>query len=310
MPLQMFLRGHGARVSVRTRNLTLRTALGHWRPCSKGFRYQCTSFFSPQANLLYCASEQGDTFNIHSALRVRRRPKHPAVRAFGNDPTASCRWLPQDAVPVDCGTEPNKLVIPIRIGTLASLPTVPVTCSRWPDYLASLPDWERFLFQHVNLLDKSRLLECLHTSDHLCIASDGGAVACTGYFGSLLATTDTILLECGGLVQGAYPKSFRAGRSLWNACNFMTRTSSTLVLHDTQFQTHVDGLHRQRKPDPSTGSIPSPHLHDTPTHPILRIRRRNANHRRTRLLLTTATPNPRRRTPGYQIPRPASNMGI
>jgi hypothetical protein len=83
-----FLQGHRARVSVRTRDLTLRTALGHWRPCSEGFRYQWTSFFSPQENLLYCVSEQGDTFDIHSALRVRRRPKHP-VRAFGNDPTAS-----------------------------------------------------------------------------------------------------------------------------------------------------------------------------------------------------------------------------
>jgi hypothetical protein len=67
-----------------------------------------------------------------------------------------------------------------------------------------------FLFQHVNLLDKSRLLECLRTSAHLCLASDGGAVDCKGSFGSLLATNDTILLECGGLVQGEDPKSFRA----------------------------------------------------------------------------------------------------
>jgi hypothetical protein len=113
-------------------------------------------------------------------------------------------------VPVDCSIEPNKLVVPARIGTLAPLPATPDTPSRWPDYLASLPEWERFLLQHVNLLNKSRLLDCLRTSDHLCLASDGGAAACKGSFGSLLATHDTILLECGGLVQGADPKSFRA----------------------------------------------------------------------------------------------------
>jgi hypothetical protein len=41
-------------------------------------------------------------------------------------------------------------------------------------------------------------------------ASDGGAAACQGSFASVLTTDDTNLAECGGLVEGAVPKSFRA----------------------------------------------------------------------------------------------------
>jgi hypothetical protein len=118
--------------------------------------------------------------------------------------------LPPHAVPVDCRIESNKVVIPSRLGTLATSPATPAPPSRWHDYLESLPSWERFLFQHIVIPDKALLLECLRTSVHLCLASDGGAADSKGSFGSLLATHATILLECGGLVQGANPKSFRA----------------------------------------------------------------------------------------------------
>jgi hypothetical protein len=65
-----FLRGHRARVSARTRDLTLNTALGSWRPGSEGFRYQWDSFFSPHTNLLYRVSEHGDTFETHTTRRT------------------------------------------------------------------------------------------------------------------------------------------------------------------------------------------------------------------------------------------------
>jgi hypothetical protein len=66
------------------------------------------------------------------------------------------------------------------------------------------------LLSNVRIPDKALLLQCLRTTAHLWLASDGGAADCKGSFGSVLATDDTILMDCGGLVEGADPKSFRA----------------------------------------------------------------------------------------------------
>jgi hypothetical protein len=106
-----FLKGHRTRVSARTRDLSLRTALRGWLPGSEGFRYQWETFFSPMANLLYCVAEDGSSFNVHPARRNRERLKHPAY-AFGNEPQDTCAVMPQDAIPVDCSDEPNRTVIP------------------------------------------------------------------------------------------------------------------------------------------------------------------------------------------------------
>jgi cytochrome b len=106
--------------------------------------------------------------------------------------------------------EPNQLVIP---ALLSSLPPSPVATSpplHWDDYVASLPKWEQFLLQHVTICDRTLLFHSLRTASQLFLASDGGAADLKGSFGYVLATDDTILAECGGFVEGADPKSFRA----------------------------------------------------------------------------------------------------
>jgi hypothetical protein len=82
---------------------------------------------------------------------------------------------------------------------------------RWANYVAKLPNWEQLLLQHVQFADRAQLLVNLRTAALLLLASDGGAHALQGSFGCLLATLDTILLNCGGRAYGADPpRSFRA----------------------------------------------------------------------------------------------------
>jgi hypothetical protein len=93
-------------------------------------------------------------------------------------------------------------VIPASISLLLPPPTPVPPPTRWPEYRASLPIWEKFV-------DKERLLTALHTSARLLLASDGGAADLKGPFGALLAEDEKIILECGGRAYGADPPSFR-----------------------------------------------------------------------------------------------------
>jgi hypothetical protein len=70
--------------------------------------------------------------------------------------------------------------------------------------------WERSLFPKVKVLDLPALLEVLTNNVDLYLASDGGAIPLKGSFGAVLATFDTILVECGGRAFGQDPCSFRS----------------------------------------------------------------------------------------------------
>jgi hypothetical protein len=66
------------------------------------------------------------------------------------------------------------------------------------------------LLTHVVLPNHTLLLHCLRTAKELYLAADGGSADCQVSFGCVVATDDCILAECGGLTEGADPKSFRA----------------------------------------------------------------------------------------------------
>jgi hypothetical protein len=85
--------------------------------------------------------------------------------------------------------------------------TPPVT---WPDYIMSLSAWEQELLGSVTFIDRHDLLVALHSEALLYLASDGGAANQRGSFGAVIATTEHILIECGGRALGADPRSFRA----------------------------------------------------------------------------------------------------
>jgi hypothetical protein len=203
-----FLLGTRRRVSSRTRDLTLRTNVGPWLPASDAFRTHWDAFFSGEQNALFMVTNEG-RFAKHPALKTNRRPKHP-VKAFADQSKANFAVLPPDAVPAKHHHEPNKLVIPFSVATLATVPPQPPPATRWPNYLTSLPYWELMLLQHATFVNKPGLLEALRVARHLFLASDGGAADSKGSFGTVVANADTIFLECGGRAYGADPRSFRS----------------------------------------------------------------------------------------------------
>jgi hypothetical protein len=189
-----FLRGPHLPVSVRTRDLQLRTAVGRWLPTSSAFRYHWDAIYAPSTTSRYLVSASGTSFDIHVSKKARRRPRNP-VWAFSDTPTDHVPLLPPDAVRADYAIKPNKLVIPPSL--------------TWADYASSLPPWEQFLCRHVIILERALLFDCLRHSGHLFLASDGSAADCKGSYGCVLASEDIVLLTCGGRAEGSDPKSFR-----------------------------------------------------------------------------------------------------
>jgi hypothetical protein len=118
--------------------------------------------------------------------------------------------LPPDAVLVDVTQERDRYCTPVHIPSI--LPDDPVTPPpvTWDSFLALLPLWERSLLTEVVILDLPALLAALATNAPIFLASDGGAIPLKGSFGAVLATADTILVECGGRAYGQDPRSFRS----------------------------------------------------------------------------------------------------
>jgi hypothetical protein len=204
-----FLKGNRRSVSARTIDLSLRRPLGRWLSTSTSFRCQWPSFYSASSDELFLASEMGATFTCHRARKIRRRPKNP-VRVFSEDPSSEVTTLPFDVIPVDCSAEPHKIVIPVTVPSLVPPPEPPPYATTWIEYVDTLPGWEQELLSSVSFVDRRSLLLAMRPNDCILLASDGGAADRRASFRAVLATHDTILLECGGRAQGANPRSFRA----------------------------------------------------------------------------------------------------
>jgi hypothetical protein len=118
--------------------------------------------------------------------------------------------LPPDDVPTEWSCEPNRIIIPATVSQVKVVPTTPAPPTRWANYVDTLPNWEKILLQHVQFVDRAQLLVEFRTTTLLLLASDGGANSLQGSFSCLLATTETILFDCGGRAYGSDPRSFRA----------------------------------------------------------------------------------------------------
>jgi hypothetical protein len=136
-----FLKGHRRSVSARTPDLILRRPLGRWLPMSTAFRCHWTSFYSASSNEHFLASEADATFTCHTACKIRRRPDHP-VRAFSVEHLTVVVTLPADTVPVDCGDEPHKIVIPVVVPSLAPPAEPPPYAATWTEYVVR--EYDRF----------------------------------------------------------------------------------------------------------------------------------------------------------------------
>jgi hypothetical protein len=159
-----FLRGHRRKVSAQTRDLLLCPPLGRWLPTSTAFRCHWTSFYSASANTLFLVAEADATYTCHPARNIRRRPKHP-VRAFDDNHSSHVTTLPVDAVPVDCTEEPDKIVIPVSVPSLAPSAEPPPYAATWTAYVATLPSWEQDLLASITFVDRRSLLVALRLNE-------------------------------------------------------------------------------------------------------------------------------------------------
>jgi hypothetical protein len=130
------------------------------------------------------------------------------VRSFAVSASTVVSTLPSDAIPVDVIVERDRYCTPVHIPGLQPSAPLPPPPSTWESFLDSLPVWERSLFPAVQVLNLPALLEALTSNADLYLASDGGAVPLKGSFGAVLATSDTIVVECGGHAFGQDPRSF------------------------------------------------------------------------------------------------------
>jgi hypothetical protein len=202
-----FLSGVRRRVCVKLRDLRLARPLGVWLPQSEWLRSKWSFFYSRSSLRLYDAS--GTSYSAHPARKIRTRPRNP-VRSFAVSTSTVVSTLPSDAVPVDVTVERDRYCTPVHIPGLQPSAPIPPPPSTWASFLESLPVWERSLFPEVKVPDLPALLEALTSNADLFLASDGGAVPLKGSFGAVLATSDTILVECGGRAYGQDPRSFRS----------------------------------------------------------------------------------------------------
>jgi hypothetical protein len=143
-------------------------------------------------------------------LHLSPCPKHPTTPRTSGTQSSHITTLPADAVPVDCTEEPHKIVIPVSVSSLAPSAEPPQYAATWTAYVATLPSWEQDLLASIIFVDRRSLLVALRSNGCIFLASDGGAADRLASFGAVLATHDTILIECGGRAPGANPRSFRA----------------------------------------------------------------------------------------------------
>jgi hypothetical protein len=109
---------------------------------------------------------------------------------------------PPDAMPVDYSVEPNKYTIPVTITTLT--PFLPVAAAppvTWSHYIINLPTWEQTLLEGVTFINRRQLFALLRSAYTLFLASNGGASDRRGSFDALIATGNTILIECSRRAQ-------------------------------------------------------------------------------------------------------------
>jgi hypothetical protein len=89
-------------------------------------------------------------------------------------------------------------------------PAIPPIATSFPDYIQTLPLWDRRLLQNVEITEVAVLLALLRLDEPLFVVSDGRASDERGSFGALLATDNEIFVRISGSTEGAAPGSFRA----------------------------------------------------------------------------------------------------
>ena len=126
------------------------------------------------------------------------------------DPTAANEELPEEVVPVDVRRLPHAFGVTTNHSQFQLPPPEPVPIpDDLPAYLASLKEWERLLFDNLQInVPQAQLFETL-TTQQFTVCSDGSQLRHRASFAWVLADNDGArLVECSGPAFGGDPNSY------------------------------------------------------------------------------------------------------
>jgi hypothetical protein len=194
---------HGFPPRLRIFTLSSPSATGY-RPGSEWIFSKWSYNFSPSTGHIYQAMD------YHYHIHHRRRRSRQRSNLFYNNHADCTPSLPTDCIPVEELASPPS-ILDFRGLRIRRQSRPPTTCpTSFFEYLSSLPSWDRRLLQHVEILDGDALADYFSTDGSLFIVSDGGAANERGSYGTVLATSDDILVQVSGTTEGTLPGSFRA----------------------------------------------------------------------------------------------------
>jgi hypothetical protein len=192
-------------VTPTLKDLSLWSPLGNWLPGSTWLQNNFKHFCSPATSQIYRAN--GNYYTIHTRIRSSRHRS----QVYSADDGISTTALPPDSVPVDELSSSGD-ILAFRRTAIAQFfaETLPASPPTFPEYLQTLPSWDRRLLESVTLHNEQGLLTQLQSNDPLYIVSDGGAAGNLCSYGALVANSTEIYVSVAGTTEGILPGSFRA----------------------------------------------------------------------------------------------------
>jgi hypothetical protein len=131
-------------------------------------------------------------------------------RKYSVTPHGKVPSLPSDAYPVSIEFHPHSIKVKRSPGLFPVFAASPPRT--FTDYLATLDQWERILFDHLDLtVSPYEIIATLDSHEAIYSANDASVKDYQGSFGWLLSSPDgTITLKCSGPAYGKQMKSYRA----------------------------------------------------------------------------------------------------
>jgi hypothetical protein len=177
----------------------LHQSLGRWLLPGPSLGRNWTSYLTKRTKQLILA-KQG-VYEIYP----RQRHRKYSVTPHGTVPS-----LPTDAYPVSIEFHPHSIKVKRSPGLFPVFAASPPRT--FTDYLATLDQWERILFDHLDLtVSPYEIIATLDSHEAIYSANDASVKDYQGSFGWLLSSPDgTITLKCSGPAYGKQMKSYRA----------------------------------------------------------------------------------------------------
>jgi hypothetical protein len=177
----------------------LHQPLGRWLLPGPLLRRNWTSCLTKRTKQLILAKQ-----GVYKIYHRKRHRKYP-ITPHGMVPS-----LPSNAYPVSIEFQPQSIKVKRSPGLFPVFVASPPRT--FTDYLATLDQWERLLFDHLELtVFPYEIIAALASHKAIYSSSNGSVKDYQGSFGWLLSSPDGIvILKCSGPACGKQMKSYRA----------------------------------------------------------------------------------------------------